>query len=926
MLTLLYPEALALLLPAGWLWWRHAAAGRAAWLRGLVLALLVSAACGPQWDGLRGGSDVVLVLDRSASIPEPVLTSQQELVELTGSQREDGDRLGVVATADGQIALQGPDLAAVPRVADAGLPTGASDLRRGLELAAALIPAGRTGRVVLHSDGQVTGLDPRPAAAALAARGLVLDVLPVAVPDAADAAILSCELPAELRLGESSICAVTFTSDQPARRRWRVTRLPDTVVGEGVVELLPGRAVAVSFADRPVAAGLARYEVELGTRHATTVKDETGEELDRQPANNRARAALRVLGGERVLVMGGTGDGTGAASEGNVGRALRAAGLAVDCVPEGPLDLGRLLAYRALVLEQVPADRLGARGLQAVADWVQHLGGGLVMLGGRRSFGSGGYHNSPVEAVLPVSLELRDEHRKLSVAMAIALDRSGSMGVTVPDGRTKMDLANEGAVAVLGLLGPRDAVAVFAVDTAPHPIFPLTRVDDLARMQAQVRSIDSGGGGIYVYEALVAAGAELLDATQGTRHLLLFADAADAVEPGDYQDLLADYRAQGITVSVIGMGTEADSCAALLKDVAARGGGRCNFAEAPEDIPRLFAQETVLVARSAWIDTPVAVVKKPGLATVLGQQPALSGDWPTVAGYNLTYAKERAEVLAMAPGDPQAPAVASWHIGTGRAAAVALDCDGAGSETLLTWPGYAPLLAGLVRWSAGGGGGADAAGLTAQRAGRSTVLRLELDPATRANWPAAPPELMLVADRPDAAQTRLAMQPVDAGVYEAIAELADEHARLPAALVTGSDGAVRAVLGPALQLPYAPEFAPRLHQRPGAEVLTELARMTGGAVRHDLSGVYANPPSPSRVRPLATWLLVAALTLLLAEIGWRRIGLVLPQWLRHSVKSDSSPTTAAPAAVPPPVAAGRGPDQDQGLHEALRQLRKRRGP
>ena len=123
---------------------------------------------------------------------------------------------------------------------------------------------------------------------------------------------------------------------------------------------------------------------------------------------------------------------------------------------------------------------------------------GADLFGGRRAYGGGGYHRSALEDILPITCELRDEHRKLSVAMSLVLDRSGSMGAGVAGGGTKMDLANRGAAAVIELLGPRDAVSVYAVDSAPHEVLELQAVTDAATLQSQVRRIESQGGGIYV--------------------------------------------------------------------------------------------------------------------------------------------------------------------------------------------------------------------------------------------------------------------------------------------------------------------------------------------------------------------------------------------------------------------------------------------
>ena len=70
-------------------------------------------------------------------------------------------------------------------------------------------------------------------------------------------------------------------------------------------------------------------------------------------------------------------------------------------------------------------------------------------------------------------MEIKNEHRKLSLAMVVALDRSGSMAMASGDGRTKMDLANLGTCAAIETLGPFDEVGVIAVDSAPHVVSPL---------------------------------------------------------------------------------------------------------------------------------------------------------------------------------------------------------------------------------------------------------------------------------------------------------------------------------------------------------------------------------------------------------------------------------------------------------------------
>jgi uncharacterized membrane protein len=70
-----------------------------------------------------------------------------------------------------------------------------------------------------------------------------------------------------------------------------------------------------------------------------------------------------------------------------------------------------------VVLENVDANQLGEPVLHVLASYVEQAGGGLVMTGGRSSFGEGGYRRSPVEPLLPVSLEMREEQRRTALAV-----------------------------------------------------------------------------------------------------------------------------------------------------------------------------------------------------------------------------------------------------------------------------------------------------------------------------------------------------------------------------------------------------------------------------------------------------------------------------------------------------------------------------
>jgi len=70
-----------------------------------------------------------------------------------------------------------------------------------------------------------------------------------------------------------------------------------------------------------------------------------------------------------------------------------------------PQTREELFAYRALILGSVEAASFSPDQLRMIADFVNKRGGGLLMLGGRRSFVEGGWDGTPVGEVLPVLLD-----------------------------------------------------------------------------------------------------------------------------------------------------------------------------------------------------------------------------------------------------------------------------------------------------------------------------------------------------------------------------------------------------------------------------------------------------------------------------------------------------------------------------------------
>ena len=97
-------------------------------------------------------------------------------------------------------------------------------------------------------------------------------------------------------------------------------------------------------------------------------------------------------------------------------------------IPEAlPSDLAGLADYDSIVLVDVPRLRLTDKALAALQVYVRDLGRGLVMVGGPRSYGAGGYTDTPLEETLPVDMGVRDRQKQPDVALVVVIDKSGSM-------------------------------------------------------------------------------------------------------------------------------------------------------------------------------------------------------------------------------------------------------------------------------------------------------------------------------------------------------------------------------------------------------------------------------------------------------------------------------------------------------------------
>ncbi len=811
-------------------------------LAGLAAALAV---CEPELGRPLDRMTIIMMIDRSRSIDLVPAADARVAAELRLAEKgmHDDDRIGTIAFA-AEAAVEDPprpksDLPPPQRVE---LGRDGTNLEAAVRRALAELPADTASRLVLVSDGVQTRGDILAAAATAVAADVPIDVVPLDQKTFPDVRVVSVRSPTHADEGEAMDLRVVTASTQDAELDVRVKR-DGTVIHTGKVKVASGEDVLRlrEVASEP---GLHRYDVEVTA---------TDPAKDGSPEDNAGSTFVRVRGPALALILeGDSGKGAllGGALEANGFRTVERGATGV------PADIGAFAGYDLVVLSDIRASDLSTTQLDALASYTRDLGGGLMLMGGDRSMGPGGYARTPVEEVSPVAFDLKEEKRRASLAEVIAIDYSGSMGMMV-GGQTKLALANEASARSASLLGSGDRLGVEHVDTRVAWTVPLGPVNDVNAIGSKIRAVSVGGGGIYTDVALEAGYAALEKETVNLKHLLLFADGDDAEQIIGCRALVTGASSKGMTTSVISLGHGKDS--AELEVLSKLGGGRFYLIDDATKLPAVFTQETILAARSSIKEEPFKV-------GVGAPSPAIKNvdfkDAPQLRGYVVSVPKSRATVSLTGPeGDP---ILASWSVGIGRSAAFTSDFKDRWGAPWTKWPAGVKMMGQL---------------------GRDTARKAD-DPRVRLESDATGGELHVRADvvgddgraqtfrrltvhvaGPDGFARDVSLEAIGAGRYGASVPLSRPGTYVATAKDEASGEAVGttgAVLSAGEEL--RPTGSDRL-------LLSRITTMTGGKMRDTLAGLYddraARRFAYTPLLPLLS--LIAACTMLMG-VAARRLG------------------------------------------------------
>lgn len=643
----------------GWGWLRRLAGwrrGTALVLRSVVLSLLVLAIARPSayWPDSR--LSIAFVVDESDSMSGPDRAAAASWLEQALGNKQQDDKVAVVRFGRQSVS----DTPSGERRAP--VDGTATNVDSALRMAGDLLSPTGERRVVLLSDGWENAGDAREAAA----RGLPPDVrVMFAAPSGATAqpevAIRGVEAPRLIREGGTFEAIVIVDS---------------TVETEATISLaVDGRPGAEEQVKVP--AGTSRFTLPMRARSQgfRALRAEITPVADTRSENNVADTVTVVKEAGRVLVLEGH-SGEGAA----IAEMLRDGGLEVEvqaptAVPTRAESLER---FDGVAMVNVAATQLALDQQRTLQRYVQDLGRGILVVGGNTSYSLGGYAQTVLDEMLPVSPAPPPRRDEGSLALFIVLDKSGSMDLYRSD-VSKMAMAREAAILATETLRPRDTLGVLGFDSRHAWVVPPARINtpnDITVAQQRIAGIRADGG-TMIFPALEEAYNAASQAEASKRHIILLTDGQSP--DADYATLIGKMQADQITLSTIAMGSDSDT--QLLTRLAELGSGRYYFTERSQDIPKIATKESTIVSRNALVEGRV-------LPRVTEPSPVLIGltgsALPALGGYVSTTTRPRANtVMTTEKGDPL---LAHWQLGLGRVVAWTSDAGGTWTSE---WEGWA---------------------------------------------------------------------------------------------------------------------------------------------------------------------------------------------------------------------------------------------
>ncbi len=631
---------------------------------------------------------VVFLVDGSRSIRDDQRLAIRKYLDEASRSMHTVDRVGLITFAQDPHTQSSPGQSLdSSRIHDPGV-TASTDIAQGLrtarsELDSTAKDSGK--RIVLISDGNETTGRALAEAPELAADHILLDTVTLPISVKKEALVDKVVTPSRVKIGEPFQVRVVVESLTAQTAKVGLMRDARDAGSARTVQLHAGKNVVVfdENVDKP---GNVRYTATVDAPEDTI------------PENNKGEALVQVQGRPAILYVADS-----PALTGFLRQALQTENINVDYAsPEAmPTSAADLQRYDSVFLSNVRAADLSTNQMLALQVACRDFGVGFGMVGGENSFGAGGWRGTPVEEVLPVSMDVKIDKRLPSVAVAMVIE-----DLEIP---SSINMSIEAAKGTMDLLEPIDQVGVLDCNgmgsfgfgggqDSPSGTWriPMQHVTDREALKVAMQNLQ-GMGDPPSYQPYLLEAARVLNNTDAKVKHIIFLGDGDAVyeqNQGAIAASLQKIRNMGITISTIATGATGADDVKFMATMAFVGGGQAYVAERPQDLPRLLLKDQMTISQPPIIEEPFMA------SPVEGEEIFRGIDWnsaPPLLGYNVSNLKATAELSLIS--HRKDPIFASWRYGLGRSVAFMSDDRARWGARWLGWPGYAKFWAQAIRYT-----------------------------------------------------------------------------------------------------------------------------------------------------------------------------------------------------------------------------------
>ena len=565
-------------------------------LRCLVMVVLVGGLLRVSLTQPSPQVNVVFLLDMSHSVVAAARQKGLDFFRGMVQSAQPEQRVGLVVFGTDAVLEHGVS-SERPRVEVASQVEGAStNIARAIQVGMASFPLEGARRLVLLSDGNENVGSAAEAALLARSLGVRIFALPLGrTTREPEVRVDNLVTPPQVKAGmpyrvEAVVSSTTQTSAALALFR------EGTLLTQLDVTLQPGKN-RYQFPQQASTEGIQRYELVVNSPEDTI------------PDNNRWQAFTEVLGKPKILLVYDPPERSTALVE-----ALRQQGIDVQVRPwqELPQALSAYLEYEALILDNVPSFGISVAQMEILERYTRDMGGGMLVLGGEKSFGAGGYYRTPLERMLPVDMDIPTKMSLPSLCLVMVIDRSDSMGGSISGSQppqrfeertTKLEVAKIATFSAMKLLNPFDQTGLLAFNADWEWTVPLTEAGKREQIAGKLATL-SHAGGTDLYKALQEGVRVLRDTRAVKKHLIAL---SDGLTPNmDFEALMRGAGDSNITVTTVALGKDADRT--LMDAIAHWGHGRSYYTDDALFIPRIFTAETILVSRGLVEEQPFQAI------------------------------------------------------------------------------------------------------------------------------------------------------------------------------------------------------------------------------------------------------------------------------------------------------------------------------